>query len=249
MIKFFRNIRNNLLNEGKITSYLKYALGEIILVVIGILIALQINNWNQAQNDRKLTEVFISNFIREINSDIITLDERIRANETRIKNIDSIMQALANKDTMSEKELISFYNQNESLAYDSYFIPEKTTFRQLESTNNNNVIPNKDLRDFLYQYYVLNERNEKNGEISTQLYQHNFLTKDIMKNVLSGDILKLTIGSTFNRPQLDLEALRQNSDYIFALGSKKAVMQGQNYQYQNIKENAEQLLKHLKSKK
>jgi len=46
MIKFFRNIRKKLLAEGKTTNYLKYAVGEIVLVVIGILIALQINNWN-----------------------------------------------------------------------------------------------------------------------------------------------------------------------------------------------------------
>ena len=47
MIKFFRKIRQNLLSEGKTGKYLKYAVGEIILVVIGILIALQINNWNE----------------------------------------------------------------------------------------------------------------------------------------------------------------------------------------------------------
>ena len=46
MIKFFRKIRQNLLSEGRTTKYFKYALGEIILVVIGILIALSINNWN-----------------------------------------------------------------------------------------------------------------------------------------------------------------------------------------------------------
>ncbi|WP_223033784.1 DUF6090 family protein [Hanstruepera marina] len=51
MIKFFRNIRKNLLNEGKTSKYFKYAIGEIVLVVIGILIALQINNWNE---NRKL---------------------------------------------------------------------------------------------------------------------------------------------------------------------------------------------------
>ncbi|WP_243471149.1 DUF6090 family protein [Winogradskyella sp. MH6] len=51
MIKFFRNIRRSLLNEGKTGKYLKYAVGEIVLVVIGILIALQINNWNE---NRKL---------------------------------------------------------------------------------------------------------------------------------------------------------------------------------------------------
>lgn len=51
MIKFFRNIRQNLLNEGKTSKYFKYAIGEIILVVIGILIALQINNWNEGRKD------------------------------------------------------------------------------------------------------------------------------------------------------------------------------------------------------
>jgi len=50
MIKFFRNIRKKILEQGKTTNYLKYAFGEIVLVVIGILIALQINNWNETKN-------------------------------------------------------------------------------------------------------------------------------------------------------------------------------------------------------
>jgi hypothetical protein len=49
MIKLFRNIRKNLLNEGKTSKYFKYAIGEIVLVVIGILIALNINNWAEEQ--------------------------------------------------------------------------------------------------------------------------------------------------------------------------------------------------------
>ena len=52
MIKFFRKIRQNLISEGKTGKYLKYAIGEIILVVIGILIALQINNWNEVRKDK-----------------------------------------------------------------------------------------------------------------------------------------------------------------------------------------------------
>jgi len=46
MIKFFRHIRRTLINQDKMGTYFKYAIGEIILVVIGILIALQINIWN-----------------------------------------------------------------------------------------------------------------------------------------------------------------------------------------------------------
>lgn len=52
MIKFFRKIRQNLLSEGKTGKYLKYAIGEIILVVIGILLALQLNNLNESKKER-----------------------------------------------------------------------------------------------------------------------------------------------------------------------------------------------------
>ncbi|WP_053969914.1 DUF6090 family protein [Mangrovimonas sp. ST2L15] len=52
MIKFFRNIRRQLINQGKTSNYFKYAIGEIVLVVIGILIALQVNNWNNYRKDR-----------------------------------------------------------------------------------------------------------------------------------------------------------------------------------------------------
>ncbi len=49
MIKLFRKTRYNLMETGKTGKYLKYAIGEIVLVVIGILIALQINNWNESR--------------------------------------------------------------------------------------------------------------------------------------------------------------------------------------------------------
>jgi len=55
MLKFFRNIRQNLLSENKIGKYLLYALGEILLVMIGILLALQVNNWNET---KKLRTIF-----------------------------------------------------------------------------------------------------------------------------------------------------------------------------------------------
>ena len=53
MIKFFRQIRKSLLEQNKMGKYFKYAIGEILLVVIGILIALQINNWNEKAKQKK----------------------------------------------------------------------------------------------------------------------------------------------------------------------------------------------------
>jgi hypothetical protein len=68
MIKYFRKIRQRLLSQNKISNYLFYAVGEILLVVIGILIALQINNWNQKRLDRD----FEITMLKEIRSSLET---------------------------------------------------------------------------------------------------------------------------------------------------------------------------------
>ena len=76
MIKFFRKIRQNLLSEGKTVKYLKYAIGEIILVVIGILIALQINNWNE-KSKLKIEEIKL---LKEMRSALISDKEDVISN-------------------------------------------------------------------------------------------------------------------------------------------------------------------------
>ena len=233
--------------ENKMGKYFKYAIGEIILVVIGILIALQVNNWNQSQKNSELSKLYVENFIKSVESDIVFLNDRMKINEKQIQNIASIINTLSTQKKLLESELTSFFEQNYSLGFESYFIPELSTFRQFESNNGSVLIENKKLTDKLYEYYLLNERNEKNGEISTQLYQHNYVTKNLMKHLATGDFLEKKIGSSLNRPKLDLETLRQDSDYIGALLVKNQMTESQNEKYQGIKEKAKNLLLLLKS--
>jgi len=61
MIKFFRNIRQKLLSEHKAGKYLAYAFGEIVLVVIGIFIAIQLNDWNEQRMEQKALNVTLQN--------------------------------------------------------------------------------------------------------------------------------------------------------------------------------------------
>ncbi|MCS5491324.1 DUF6090 family protein [Algoriphagus limi] len=70
MISFFRKFRQKLLTQNRVTRYLIYALGEIFLVVIGILIALQINNWNESRKDRAFELEMLSEINRELLSEI-----------------------------------------------------------------------------------------------------------------------------------------------------------------------------------
>jgi len=77
MIKFFRKIRQKMLTENKFTKYFLYAIGEIVLVVIGILIALSINNWNEKQKDIAQEQLILMQLQREYRSNLNQLDEKI----------------------------------------------------------------------------------------------------------------------------------------------------------------------------
>lgn len=79
MIKFFRNIRKKLVTEGKTANYIKYAIGEIVLVVIGILIALQVNNWNQERLE-----------LNRFNSNLVYMLEDIEQNQIQLNELKNI---------------------------------------------------------------------------------------------------------------------------------------------------------------
>lgn len=77
MIKFFRKIRFRLMSENKTGKYLKYALGEIILVMIGILLALQVNNWNEHKKETKQERELLIFTLENIKSDSLSIEKII----------------------------------------------------------------------------------------------------------------------------------------------------------------------------
>ena len=84
MLKFFRNIRLRLLKEGKTTNYIKYAIGEIILVVIGILIALQVNNWNEQQKLKTSEQQVLKSLLKEFQYNQELLEKTILRNKENL---------------------------------------------------------------------------------------------------------------------------------------------------------------------
>ncbi len=73
MIKFFRKIRYDLMEKNKTGKYFKYAIGEIILVMVGILLALQVNNWNKNRQDRVSEQKYVNDLIQDLKNDDIAL--------------------------------------------------------------------------------------------------------------------------------------------------------------------------------
>ncbi|SHH42148.1 DUF6090 family protein [Winogradskyella jejuensis] len=150
MIKFFRRIRQQLLSENKFSKYLLYAIGEIVLVVIGILIALQINNWNEA----KANEARLIKILKEIRLDL----------ETDVINSERILISGKEIDSLSRLVLVNKFSKEDykekgprnlfwvGLQFQS-FDYQKTAFTKFE--NFQGIIPEKYdaiLKDINYYY-------------------------------------------------------------------------------------------------
>jgi hypothetical protein len=158
MIKFFRHILQNLLMQNKTGKYFKYAIGEIVLVVIGILIALQINNWNQKKSDRKIEQDYIASLIEDTKTDLSNFKNAIALNEKRIKILDSLAfkcfsyNAKDNKDP----ELMIWYIA--SLKFPDFVAQTDRTLSQLKNSGGMRLIEDKTKIDAIIKYEASFER-------------------------------------------------------------------------------------------
>ena len=96
MIKFFRNIRQNMIKENRASKYVLYAFGEIILVVIGILIALSLNNWNEDTKQIKEEEEILVSLKEELRNNIAILNTSIKKNKDYRTHTNLFIDSLSN---------------------------------------------------------------------------------------------------------------------------------------------------------
>jgi len=149
MLKLFRNIRKNLIQEGKTTNYLKYAIGEIVLVVIGILIALQINNWNISKAEKKVEKEFITSLIEDLQTDSFRLSQNIDHFQSKIIKIDTVLRMfkILNKgynDTLRR-------NLKEVKNYKDFIYTDRT-MQQLKNSGGMRLITNKKAANGILDY-------------------------------------------------------------------------------------------------
>ena len=163
MIKFFRNIRQKLLQENRVSKYLIYALGEIVLVVIGILIALQINNWNENRKNEQQGSIQKKALKIELENDLETLTSDLTYVKKELKINNSYAERLTNK-TSNLDTLVKIVRYEYDGAYSSLKTLNKTTFNSLESTNKLGILE-EDLAKNIQNYY--NTRDNSIDILST----------------------------------------------------------------------------------
>jgi len=139
MIKFFRKIRQNLLSEGKTGKYFKYAIGEIVLVVIGILIALQINNWNEVRKDSIRQASYLKYLITDFSKDTLAIQNVLNYQIEDSIKISQLQEKLTSKDASLDDLLtIMIYDWNPRIGILRSF--NTNTVEALVSTGDINLI-------------------------------------------------------------------------------------------------------------
>ena len=118
MIKFFRKIRQKLLSENNFSKYLIYAIGEIVLVVIGILIALSLNNWNDSKKKKIEERVLLTELMKNLEINITQIKEDIEWDSGAISSGKIIMNVLNNK--ISYSDTLDNHFQNSRLVPNSF---------------------------------------------------------------------------------------------------------------------------------
>jgi len=187
MIKFFRRIRRQLLSENKFGKYLTYAIGEIILVVIGILIALQVNNLNEVRKSNLELDKINHNLIQEFEANQQALNTAIGGLEWTKTGGLEILSMIGK----SETELM---NTNiDSLIETSLFWPtwKPTNFvlNELKSTGKLSLLENSKIKELLFEYerqseYVndWNRRMEKSSQDIINYIKNNASLRNINHN-------------------------------------------------------------------
>ena len=190
MIQFFRTIRKNLLNEGKTSNYLKYAVGEVILVVIGILIALQINNWSEGRKNNKARIYYTHALIADLQKDSLILSFEHKQIRESLDILDNLSIRLSN--TFSTVDTLNKIIKEE---WDPRFTANQSvnnnTFTTLTSTGHLDFFDRSVTESIQNYYRIANDFSE---------FQNSF--NEFYRNAL--------IPFAANMPMADGEALMEN---------------------------------------
>ena len=163
MIKFFRKIRYDLMEKNKTGKYLKYAIGEIILVVIGILIALSINNWNQKLVSKDKAYSFLNQINKDLSLDLIYYKYMINKSSDYILIFDEFGKSKTENDSLLVKLGSIITNNSDSRDFGP-------SYRSFVNSGDIDLIEDKEFLSSLQVYYSI--RTEKLNNMTD--YQKNF---------------------------------------------------------------------------
>ena len=248
MIKFFRHIRMNLMETGKTGKYFKYAIGEIVLVVIGILIALSINNWNESRKETIQEQFILKRLSTDITSDIGQVSNEIGLIDKNSEELKFCIDVILQKKDAS----ISVFRDNlKSMLNLISFNQNKTTFNNIISSGQIEYIKNQSLTDSITKYY----NNRYQGWDTALLdYTRNIIAPFMLNFDHTPQATPGLVGyDDFTRvdikqskiPPKTIEDYRDEIFVLNMLRQKLYILEGQKSAYKMLKTTMQQLIEQI----
>ncbi|WP_299334985.1 DUF6090 family protein [uncultured Psychroserpens sp.] len=252
MIKFFRHIRKQLLSEGKTGKYLKYAIGEIILVVIGILIALQINNWNENRKNKNTEADYYCRILDDFEFNEKLIDETTKITTNKIKLCKELILDLNNSPNDRSKILNKFV----VAVRQDVFVPSTITFEDITSSGQLKLLNDLELKNRLIQHStflnnILNLLKENRNVIINRMSDFELISEfgyqdiDYLKQELNKEHIALLPKNNWtNDPTHPIFLKFQDNLLVYI-----AMLIRQKQHLSNLKQEMQEPLKLLKDKK
>lgn len=202
MIKFFRNIRKSIIGKGATQKYFLYAIGEIILVVIGILIAVSINNWNEQRISSQKETAYLNGFKNDIEAQIVNFKGRTSFYEDVINSAESIVSSYIKHGKLLDID--SLNNKLTKLLYTTGYPLINTTYNEVNSVGGINLIQDKKLRTSIIEYY----QGEESHNLSFESNRNDVYYTEIFP-VLSSSIILLSENFNFKSKNVNEKKLKE----------------------------------------
>lgn len=220
MIKFFRSIRKKLIEQGKTVNYLKYAIGEIILVVIGILIALQINNWNtntiRKADERKILIELQKGL--ELDRDKMVVE--LASCKVAVEKMKQLQTLLKDKNYGYHKDLDTLFGQ----VYGIRKLVLNNAFYEDLKSSSLRIINNEDIRLQIVQLFELNYKGLSDifnvaepsiNEVIRPYYLSNFHEIDFIKKATPNSFDRVW-NDTYFQNIVDFRIIALTSNQVMA---------------------------------
>ncbi len=221
------------MTQKKFSNYLSYAFGEVILVIVGILIALQIGKWAEGVKKSEQEQVLLSNLLTDLKKDKEVLD-------SLTAHVDRLSQRLVS--VAYARNVNDILEYIESARYDFAFQAHNGTFEEAKSIGSMGLIKNNVLRNNTFQYYLALERNRFLNETSAFKYNHEFTTRQIDEKVLASKNYFDKLGIPSRLPELNLEELLSDKELVGSILNRIRILNSQVSGWRAINEQAGELI-------
>ncbi len=242
------------MSENKTGRYFKYAIGEILLVVIGILIALQINNWNESRKEAVKEQIVLKKLVIELNNDVQVIKEVIEGGRLNVAHYKFCLNVLSNQVKTDRNTFRKrFFSTVVFLGFDI----NRTTFNSITESRTIDFIKNNQLVDSLNAFY---NSDYVSWDTASRDYTRNIIAPYLMKFDYLPTMDEEILGSNFddkNFTQVDLSKFEVNAktieDYkkdifiINLLRQRLYLTEGQIVNYKALKNKMESLVKQIEA--